>query len=111
LRWTEVGKFKIVLVEGELSFENSKSVKREIIELCTKNSGDLILDLSDVSYIDSLGFATLLSVLHACIACKKKVFYVIPEGSRVREAMNTTGLGNILTIRESVKEILESEGG
>jgi anti-sigma B factor antagonist len=51
-----------ILVTGELDFDAAPSIQASIEELAKQTPGTLVLDLSGVHFIDSIGLQTLLNL-------------------------------------------------
>lgn len=57
----ESGKL-VAALAGEIDLENAPEVRRILLE-CTSGGRDVLVDLSQVSYIDSSGIASLVEAL------------------------------------------------
>ena len=56
------GKVKIVGLRGKLDANSSPAVEKELLALLDQGEGRLVLDLSELTYISSLGLRIFISV-------------------------------------------------
>jgi anti-sigma B factor antagonist len=95
---------KVVVFSGEIDLESSP-VAREILIKCFKNTGKakIIVDLSEVSYIDSSGVASLVEALQAA---KKTggMFALAATSEPTRRVLELARLDKVFTMFDSVEE-------
>lgn len=53
---------EIVILEGELDFHTSPELRRELARLADRKAARILVDLRQVSYIDSSGLATFVEL-------------------------------------------------
>jgi len=53
----------ILKIKGDVDLYSSPLVRKEILAILTKSNKNLLVDLEDVSYMDSSGVATLVEAL------------------------------------------------
>ena len=96
----------VVVFSGEIDLESSP-VAREILIKCFENTKKVIVDLSEVSYIDSSGVASLVEALQAA---KKGggVFALAATSEPTRRVLELARLDKVFTMFESVDEGLAS---
>ena len=82
---------RILLLHGPLTIETSKQFERAVR---TENAETMILDLSDVPYIDSVGLGTLVAtyVSHQKLGRFLVLTGVKPKVKKVLEVTNTQQL-------------------
>ena len=94
----------VVVFSGEIDLESSP-VAREVLIKCFKNArkAKVIVDLSEVSYIDSSGVASLVEALQAA---KKSggVFALAATSEPTRRVLELARLDKVFTMFDSVDE-------
>ena len=58
----EIPDTHIVSLEGDMDFQSSPDVRRELTKLVDQKSSKILIDLSKVGYIDSSGLATFVEL-------------------------------------------------
>lgn len=81
---TDAQDIPVVQVHGEVDITNAAALRTALAEL---SAGPLIMDLSDVGYFDSAGFAVLDQLIS-----QGTLAVVVPSGSVVQTAMTMMGL-------------------
>ena len=94
----------VVVFSGEIDLESSP-VAREILIKCFKNTkkAKVIVDLSEVTYIDSSGVASLVEALQAA---KKSggIFALAATSEPTRRVLELARLDKVFTMFDSVDE-------
>jgi anti-sigma B factor antagonist len=91
----------LVRLNGEIDLSNS-SYLRERIELSTLGSERVMIDLSDVEYIDSQGLRLLTGLAGALAGRNTALRLVAPTGSFARGVLDLTRIGDAIEIRDTV---------
>ena len=81
-----------VAVRGEIDLDNLTELRSVLDELVAATDGDIVIDLSEVSYLDSCGLHELLSA-QSCLAALDRRFIVYrpsPVVLRLFELCNVT---------------------
>ncbi|MGB5438472.1 MAG: STAS domain-containing protein [Gammaproteobacteria bacterium] len=98
----------VVVFSGEIDLQSSP-VAREILIKCFKKTGKtkVIVDLSEVSYIDSSGVASLVEALQAA---KKSggMFALAATSEPTRRVLELARLDKVFTMFDTVDEGLSS---
>jgi anti-sigma B factor antagonist len=87
-------------VAGEIDVATSPELRRELHQLADREPSRIVLDLSDVTFIDSSGLGVLVGVLKRLREQDRDGVLVL-EGLRgpVRKVFEITGLTELFTIR------------
>ncbi len=91
---------------GELDLYSADRLKVKVLEAFDAKYGALIIDLSQVSYIDSSGVGILLFTFAQSKRRKADIFFAGLQGP-VRRVIELTSLLGYLPITESVEEARE----
>ncbi|WNJ21181.1 STAS domain-containing protein [Pontibacter sp. G13] len=111
------------LMEEKLDSRISPAVKHEFTQLNFRGNRNLILDLSDVKYVDSSGLSAILTANRLCTSTNG-ILVVCGINDHVRKLMEISRLNDVLNLvsteeeaREAVfmseieKEIVDDAGG
>ncbi|GHF08259.1 anti-sigma factor antagonist [Amycolatopsis deserti] len=110
-RWTREGSEVIVTIAGEVDLSTAPRVREAV-----KDARDsvapvplttVILDLSEVEHLDSLGLAVLVETAAECHSAEQALALVCPTPV-VTRPLEMTGLDGILTITASLDEAREA---
>ena len=96
----------VVAFTGEVDLESSP-VAREILLKCLESTSKVIVDLSEVTYIDSSGVASLVEALQAA---KKNgsQFTLAAVSEPSRRVLELARLDKVFTLYDSVDEALNT---
>lgn len=104
----QLGKHKIMEIEGRFDIYNSPKIKRHI-ETMIRNGEleSLVLDMSSVSRMDSSGLACLANLKSRTGGEKADIdeFYLINCPSRIMEVLKMSGMDDYFTILKSENEL------
>jgi len=95
----------VVRLSGELDAHTSGQLRSLLNELLLAGQGNLVLDLSGLSFIDSAGLAALLSAAKGTRRGGGRLLLSGPAPA-VRRVMALTGIDVVLTTVDSVDEAL-----
>jgi anti-sigma B factor antagonist len=87
----------MVLIEGEVDFTNSLDVRDWLQRHCQETPGDLHLDLSRLSYIDSSGLAVLIEI-RKHLKATNRVIRIEAVSGQVQKLFTLTQLGELFGI-------------
>ena len=98
----------VVTLRGDVDLESSPAVRKTLME-CVNREGGLLVDLAEVSYIDSSGVASLVEAFQSARKNKRRfaLAAVSPAAMRVLELAR---LDQVFTIHASVTEALRDAG-
>ncbi|ROS42712.1 anti-sigma B factor antagonist [Amycolatopsis thermoflava] len=110
-RWTREGSEVVVTIVGEVDLTTAPRVREAV-----KDARDsvapvalttVILDLSEVEHLDSLGLAVLVETAAECHSAEQALALICPTPV-VTRPLEMTGLDGILTITASLEEAREA---
>jgi len=84
-------------LRGELDISGVAAVKQELARLAGGDSGDVILDLSGLDFIDSTGLSCLIEASDVARA-KGVSLSIVPGEAEVARVLRLTGLDRILPL-------------
>lgn len=95
----------VVHVAGEIDVYTAPRLREELLRLVT--DGTLIVDLSEVSFLDS----TALGVLVGAMKRQRErggTLSIVTEGPRMRRLFDITGLTRVFTLYETLEAALSA---
>ena len=103
---TEVnGQVALLQIGGEVDMYSSPEARKAIMEVVKQKIPKLIVDLKDVSYMDSSGVATLIEGLQMCHKYNGNLL-IAGLRDNVREVFELTRLDKIYQIYQDVDAAL-----
>jgi len=109
LAWVEAerqGTICLVRVHGEIDLSNAHEVSSEISVVMGQEARTLVVDLSDITYLDSAGVALLLRLAERLRFRRRQLHLVVPRGSPVRRVLDFTGLPRVIPLESRLEDAL-----
>ncbi len=94
----------IVVFSGEIDLETSPSARKTLLK-CFENNGNVIVDLSRVTYIDSSGVASLVEALQAAKKNGSRLS-LAAVSEPTRRVLELARLDKVFTLHNSVDDAL-----
>jgi len=108
LNTRQVGDVTIIDVSGRITLgDGSSAVREEMLALKSGGAGKVLLNLADVSYIDSSGIGELVSGLTA-VAKAGGAMKLLNPTKRVKDLLRMTNLNTIFDVYEDEALALRS---
>lgn len=107
------GDVVVARLEGDIDLANTPTVAAAVLEGVPNDAIGLVVDLSDVRYIDSVGVRMLYAFVRSLHASRQGMAIAVPPGSPVRKLLKITHLDEATLFRGSVDEATGAlrEGG
>ena len=96
----ESGKWTVVSVTGEIDLSTSPAL-RQALQDAGSNGSNVVVDLSEVTFLDSTGLGDLVRARAAVIAGGGQFTLVVCQ-PRVRRVLEITGLDEVFFIHETL---------
>jgi anti-sigma B factor antagonist len=97
-RW---GKISTICLAGDLDFGTSPKVREEVSSLTKRHTNQIVVDLTDVGYMDSSGLATLINGQQGSKRSNIR-FTLMGIGPSLEAVFNLTNVKDIFEIIEGV---------
>ena len=94
----------VITVSGEVDLASSPELDTAIIAAIESGSSSLVIDLADVSFMDSSGLGVIVRGLKRCREADKDLDLVITN-ERVLKVFGITGLDQVIPIHDSIEDI------
>lgn len=95
----------IVTPHGDIDSSRSSHLRGTLKPIVDSNASRIIVDLSDVAYMDSSGIATLIEALQICKQ-QEKLLYICGLQTTVRSVIELARLDTIFLITDSREDAL-----
>jgi anti-sigma B factor antagonist len=99
---------------GEIDLSNVDDVRALLIARVAQDTGALVLDLTDTTYLDSTGVRLLFELTQRLHARRRQLRIVVTDEALVRRVILLTKLDDQVPIDQSVDEAvaaLRAQGG
>lgn len=94
----------ILTVSGEVDLASSPELDAAIISSIDSGTTSVVIDLTDVSFMDSSGLGVIVRGLKRCREADKELDLVITN-ERVLKVFGITGLDQVIPIHDSIEDI------
>jgi anti-sigma B factor antagonist len=96
----------VVRLAGELDLYNAPVVRKTLVEACTDGPAKVVVDLSEVEFIDSTALGVLIEARTRLP--NRKGFLLAGPGLETRRALEISGLDRHFAVHQTVDDALES---
>lgn len=96
----------VVSLAGELDLYNAKEVRGALLDACAGDPGALVVDLEDVTFIDSTALGVLIEARSRLT--DRSGFRLAAPGLETRRALEVSGLDRHFLVHDTVAEALEA---
>ena len=98
---------KIIVLSGDIDMYTSPGVRKQLLRLIDQRVSVIMVDLADVTYIDSSGIATFVEGLKGMMSYSGRLkFFGIPP--RIKEIFNFSKLDKVFDMYGSIEDALKS---
>ena len=94
----------LITVSGEVDLATSPDLDVAIIAAIDAGAASVVIDLSDVSFMDSSGLGVIVRALKRCRQAENDLDLVITN-ERVLKVFGITGLDQVIPIHASIQDI------
>ncbi|MFN0156153.1 MAG: STAS domain-containing protein [Gaiella sp.] len=105
VEWTGDGVFLLTLT-GEVDLHTAPEVRERLTEASMKRANLAVVDLSSVTFIDSMTLGVLLGANKRLRACGAQLRVVVPTDGGIRRIFEITLLDKIFLLYETRAEAL-----
>jgi anti-sigma B factor antagonist len=106
VRFTHSGRVVVAQLTGEVDISNADSLRTAITEATPNESLGLVLDLSEIDYLDSAGIQLIYQLRSDLRARGQSLRLVIPSTSPARDALRLAGVERHLETVETIDAAL-----
>jgi anti-sigma B factor antagonist len=97
----------VVRLAGELDLYNAHAVRDELLAAAARGPARLVVDLSDVTFIDSTGLGVLIEARTRL--ANRRGFLLAAPGLETRRALEISGLDRHFAVHDSLDDALGAQ--
>lgn len=101
---TDEGNHKFIALKGELDLYKTGKLKRALLEAIGDSVSSLIIDMTDLKYMDSSGIA-LMAFLQKNVKSKNGTFAFLNVNDEIMNVLKLAALDRFFTIYENRDQI------
>ena len=98
------GDVVIAALTGEIDLSNARAIGSVVAGGVPNDAVALVLDLSDVTYLDSSGVHLVFDLVQRLGGRQQKLVLVVPEGSKIRRVLDLVNIDAVVPIGRTVDE-------
>ncbi len=92
----------------EFEISTANGIRDELLDALSNRDHGIVIDLQEVSFMDSAGINVLFEVAERLGARQQRVAVVLPERAVVRRVAELVGLGSTVSVCESVDDAVSA---
>jgi anti-sigma B factor antagonist len=108
LRFEREDETVVAVLSGEVDMSNAASVRQQIAESVTPDEDALIVDLSELSFMDSAGLHTVIELGTVLHERRQQLLLCVRHGSAIERAIEIIGLPHAVSVHPDRDEAMEA---
>jgi anti-sigma B factor antagonist len=96
----------VARITGEIDLSNAGGIGAAVMDAIPNDANALVLELSDVEYLDSAGIQLIYRLREDLRARGQSLHLVIPRSSAAHDALRLAGVSRHIQLAESVDDAL-----
>jgi anti-sigma B factor antagonist len=110
LRLSSVEGRSVAHIHGDIDLSNADVIGRWVLDHVTNEDLGLVIDLSEVDYVDSAGIAVLFDLSRRLTEHQQSLALVVPEGASIRRSLELGGLLAMIETMRALEELSPQAG-
>ncbi len=110
LRFGTEGPAIVACLSGEIDMSNASELAASIAGSATNDLLAVVLDVSEVEYLDSAGIQMVFSLRESLRVRGQQLLLVVPDGSPVNDALRLAGVVGLIEASPDVAGALSGLG-
>lgn len=103
-----IDRVAVAVLSGEVDMSNATPVRQRIAEFATPDDDAVILDLSELSFIDSAGLHAVFGLSAVLVEKRQRLLLVVPPGSQVARTLEIVGMPGTISVHLDRASALET---
>src|SRR3954463_12770666 len=95
------GELRRIVISGRLDVEGTDSVSSQLVELIQAPKKGVVVDLSSLKFLASIGIRAIIASAKAVKARGGKMVLVVDDGSTVKMSLQATGIDQLVPVFSS----------
>ena len=108
IRFEREDKTVLAVLTGEVDMSNATSVRQRIAEAVTPNDDAVIVDVSDLSFMDSAGLHAVIELGTILEERRQRLLLSVPHGSQIERSIEIIGLPRAVSVHPDRERALEA---
>jgi anti-sigma B factor antagonist len=108
IRFEREDKTVLAVLTGEVDMSNATSVRQRIAEAVTPEDDAVIVDVSDLSFMDSAGLHAVIELGTILEERRQRLLLSVPHGSQIERSIEIIGLPRAVSVHSDRNEALEA---
>lgn len=104
----EVAGRMIARLGGEIDLQDVERVSGEVLSAVPNSARGVVVDLSDVTYLDSAGIQMLFDIVRRMNTARQEIAIAVPEGSPLATLLKITHVHEACPVAPTVDECLDA---
>jgi anti-sigma B factor antagonist len=100
----DAGDLRKIMITGQLDTPGTESVAAKLAELAAAPKKNVVVDLSSLRFLASIGISALITTAKAVHARGGKMMLVVTPGSSVAMSVEATGIDELIPVFKSSAE-------
>jgi anti-sigma B factor antagonist len=103
-----IDRIVVAVLSGEVDMSNATPVRQRIAEFAAPDDDAVILDLSELSFIDSAGLHAVFGLSAVLDEKRQRLLLVVPPGSQVARTLEIVGMPDTISVHLDRASALET---
>jgi anti-anti-sigma factor len=99
----------VIALTGELDIASVRTLQAKVVELCTDEVRSLVIDLSELTFIDSTGMRAIMGARRLCEE-RSCDFSLVPGGENIQRVFVLAGLDEYLPFVDDALQVRITDG-
>jgi anti-sigma B factor antagonist len=104
ISFDDAGDLRRIMITGRLDMPGTDSVASRLVELAQAPKKGVVVDLSGVRFLASIGISALISCAKAVQQRGGKMVLIVSPGSSVAMSLEATGVDELIPVFEKSSE-------
>jgi anti-anti-sigma factor len=104
ITYTDAGDVRTINITGRLDVDGANSVSEQLVSLAQAAKRGVVVDLSTLKFLASIGIRALISSAKAVKARGGKMALVVDSNSTVMMSIKATGVDQLVPVFDSTPE-------
>jgi anti-sigma B factor antagonist len=109
LQVAQVEDATVLHLKGDVDARGAPMLREHLVDAIETGAGLIVVDLTDVLYVDSVGLGTMVGALKRANERGVRLRFVV-TGSQIIKVLTITGLQRVFDIYGTVEESLRGRG-
>jgi anti-sigma B factor antagonist len=98
----------VAIITGEVDMSNATSVRQQIAESVTPADDAVIVDMSELSFMDSAGLHGVIELSTVLVERRQRFLLCVPHGSPIERAIEIVGLPQAVSVHADRAAAMEA---